>query len=149
MSCWKPHVTVASIVENSGRFLMVEELVRGQRMINQPAGHLEPDETLVDAAARETLEETGWVVEPVALVGIYQWQDPALEDGILRVCFHAQAVKHQAHRPLDEGIIEALWLSPAGLDEHPAQARSPLVRRCIEDFRDGRRFSLDALSALS
>jgi 8-oxo-dGTP pyrophosphatase MutT (NUDIX family) len=150
---WQPDVTVASIVVRDGRLLLVEESVRGELVLNQPAGHLEPDETLIEAARRETLEETGWRVEPTAFVGAYQWKAPVAPDGsagrhYLRMAFAAQAVSHEADRALDEGIVRALWLSPEELLAVRNRHRSPLVWRVVEDYLAGRRFPLDSLNYL-
>jgi 8-oxo-dGTP pyrophosphatase MutT (NUDIX family) len=147
-------VTVATVVVREGRLLVVEESVRGRLVINQPAGHLEPDEALVDAACRETLEETGWTVRPTALVGAYQWKAPADADGnggrhYLRVAIAADAVSHDAARPLDTGIARALWLTPAELESERPRHRSPLVWRVVEDYLAGRRFPLHALAQLA
>jgi len=151
---WQPDVTVATIVVRDGRFLMVEEDVRGVLVLNQPAGHLEPDETLIEAARRETLEETGWEVEPTAFVGAYQWKAPVGADGnrgrhYLRIAFAAELGQHHPHRPLDDGILRALWLSPDELLAEKARHRSPLVWRTVADFLAGRRFPLNALNHVS
>jgi 8-oxo-dGTP pyrophosphatase MutT (NUDIX family) len=151
---WQPDVTVACVVVRDGRLLVVEEQVRGQVVLNQPAGHLEPDESLLDAARRETLEETGWHVEPSAFIGAYQWKSPDLSAGepgrhYLRMAFAADPVSHEADRQLDEGILQALWLSPAQLQAEAARHRSPLVWRVVEDYLGGRRFPLDCLNQLS
>jgi 8-oxo-dGTP pyrophosphatase MutT (NUDIX family) len=148
---WQPDVTVATVVVRDGRLLMVEEDVRGQRVLNQPAGHLEPDESLVEAALRETLEETGWQVRLSAFVGAYQWKAPDDSAGgsgrhYLRMAFAAEPVSHDAARPLDEGIVRALWLTPAELRAESARHRSPLVWRVVEDYLAGRRHPLDALT---
>jgi 8-oxo-dGTP pyrophosphatase MutT (NUDIX family) len=146
---WQPDVTVACVVVRDGRLLVVEEQVRGRIVLNQPAGHLEPDESLIDAARRETLEETGWHVEPTAFIGAYQWKAPA--DGAeqarhyLRMAFAAEPLRHDEGRALDEGIVQALWLTPAELQAQVARHRSPLVWRVVEDFLAGRRHALDAL----
>jgi len=122
--------------------------------LNQPAGHLEPDESLVEAALRETLEETGWDVELTAFIGAYQWKSPA-EDGevsgrhYLRMAFAAEPLRLEAGRALDEGIVQALWLSPEQLHAESARHRSPLVWRVVEDFLAGRRFPLHALAHLA
>ena len=147
---WQPDVTVACVVVRDGRLLVVEEQVRGRVVLNQPAGHLEPDESLVEAARRETLEETGWHVEPTAFIGAYQWKSPdggADDPGrhYLRMAFAADPVRHEAGRALDEGILQALWLSPEQLRAETDRHRSPLVWRVVEDFLAGRRHSLDAL----
>ena len=147
---WQPDVTVACVVVRDGRLLVVEEQVRGQVVLNQPAGHLEPDESLLDAARRETLEETGWHVEPSAFIGAYQWKSPDLsaeEPGrhYLRMAFAAEPLRHEPERGLDEGIVQALWMTPAELREASARHRSPLVWRVVEDYLAGRRHSLAAL----
>jgi 8-oxo-dGTP pyrophosphatase MutT (NUDIX family) len=145
---------VATVVVREGRLLMVEESVGGRLVINQPAGHLEPDEALVAAACRETLEETGWTVQPTAFVGAYQWKAPDAADGsggrhYLRVAIEAEAVSHDPALPLDTGIARILWLTPAELAAERARHRSPLVWRVVEDFLAGRRFPLHALAQLA
>lgn len=143
---WQPDVTVATVVVRDGRLLMVEEKVRGELVINQPAGHLEPDETLVEAALRETLEETGWDVTLTAFIGAYQWKAPADGRHFLRMAFAAEPLHHHSDRPLDEGIVQALWLTPAELAAQSARHRSPLVWQVAEDFLSGRRFPLQVLT---
>jgi 8-oxo-dGTP pyrophosphatase MutT (NUDIX family) len=144
----RPAVTVATVVERDGRYLVVEEHTRGGLKLNQPAGHLEAAESLAAAAARETVEETGWTVEPTALVGIYRWQAP--DDGatFVRFAFAAMAISHDAARPLDEGIVHALWLTYEELVARRAAHRSPLVLRCVEDFRAGRRVPTDLVTEI-
>ncbi len=143
---WQPDVTVATVVVRDGRLLVVEETVGGARVLNQPAGHLEPDESLFDAALRETLEETGWDVELTAFIGAYQWKSPVDGRHFLRMAFAAEPLLHHAGRALDEGIIQALWLTPGELQAESARHRSPLVWRAVEDFLAGRRFPLQALT---
>jgi 8-oxo-dGTP pyrophosphatase MutT (NUDIX family) len=143
---WQPDVTVATVVVRDGRLLVVEEQVRGERVINQPAGHLEPDETLLEAARRETLEETGWDVTLTAFIGAYQWKAPADGRHFLRMAFAAEPLRHHPDRPLDEGILQALWLTPGELAAESARHRSPLVWQVVEDFLAGRRFPLQALN---
>lgn len=145
---WRPDATVATIVERDGRFLFVEERVRGRLVINQPAGHLEPGEALVDAAARETLEETGWIVRPQALVGIYQWTSRHDGASFLRFTFCADAVEQLAGAILDRGIERVLWLSRAELEARREHARSPLVARGVDDWLAGRRIPLDSLQCV-
>lgn len=134
----RPAVTVATVVERDGRFLFVEEHTKSGLRLNQPAGHLEAAESFADAAARETVEETGWTVEPTGLVGIYRWQ---ADDGatFVRFAFAAAPVSHDAARPLDEGIVRAVWLTYEELAARRALHRSPLVMRCVDDYRAGRR----------
>jgi 8-oxo-dGTP pyrophosphatase MutT (NUDIX family) len=145
---WQPDVTVATVVVSDGRLLMVEEAVAGKRVLNQPAGHLEPDESLVEAALRETREETGWDVRLTAFVGAYQWKAPESGRHYLRFAFAAEPVSHDPGRPLDEGIIQALWLAPAELRAQSERHRSPLVWQVVADFLAGRRFPLDLLQHL-
>jgi ADP-ribose pyrophosphatase YjhB (NUDIX family) len=145
---WQPDVTVATVVIREGRLLVVEEEVGGKRVLNQPAGHLEPDEAIVDAAVRETLEETGWTVRLTGFVGAYQWQAPETGRSYLRLAFTAEPVSHDATRPLDAGIVQALWLTPTELRERSEQHRSPLVWRVVADALAGRRLPLEAVSAL-
>lgn len=136
----RPTVTVATIVERDGRFLVVEEETRNGTELNQPAGHLEAGETLPAAAIRETLEETGWHVSPTALVGVYRWQSPSDGATFVRFAFAADARRHDAARPLDDGIIRALWLTYEDLAAQRRRHRSPLVLRCVDDYRAGRRW---------
>lgn len=145
---WRPDATVATIVERDGRFLFVEERVRGRLVLNQPAGHLEPGESLVAAAVRETLEETGWIVRPQALVGIYQWTSPADGAAFLRFTFCAEALRQLADAVLDVGIERVLWLTRDELEARGAQARSPLVARGVDDWLAGRRLPLEALQCI-
>jgi 8-oxo-dGTP pyrophosphatase MutT (NUDIX family) len=145
---WQPDVTVATIVVRDGALLMVEEAVSGRRVLNQPAGHLEPEESLVAAAIRETLEESGWDVVPTALVGLYQWKSPLDGRHFLRVAMAADPVRHHAGRALDEGILRALWMSPSELRAAVDRHRSPLVWRAVEDYLAGSRHPLSVLSHL-
>ena len=144
----RPVTTVATIVERDGAFLLVEEETRAGVRINQPAGHLEAGETLVAAAIRETLEETGYHVTPTALVGIYRWQTPVTGATFIRFAFAANVVSHEPHRTLDEGILRAFWLSYDDLRASRDQHRSPLVLRCVDDFRAGVVRPLDFVTEL-
>ncbi|TWI03810.1 ADP-ribose pyrophosphatase YjhB (NUDIX family) [Luteimonas cucumeris] len=146
---WQPDVTVATVVLHDGRLLCVEERVNGGLVINQPAGHLEPDESLADAALRETREETGWDVRLTSFVGAYQWKAPETQRHYLRFAFAADAVFHDPQRPLDEGIVQALWLTPAELQARQASHRSPLVWRVVDDYLAGRRYPLDLARQLA
>ncbi len=150
---WQPDVTVAAVVLHAGRLLCVEERIGGRLVLNQPAGHLEPGETLHEAVVREALEETGWRIRPIGWIGSYQWQAPAQSDGrqgryYLRTAFAAEALTHDPLRPLDDGIVQALWLSPEQLLAERARHRSPLVWRVIEDYLAGQCFPLHAVAAL-
>ena len=133
---------------------MVEERVQGQLVLNQPAGHLEPDESLVAAALRETLEETGWQVRLTAFIGAYQWKAPGVGADVdgrhyLRMAFAAEPLRQEADRALDEGIVRALWMTPGELQADAPRHRSPLVWRVVEDFLSGSRHSLDTLHLIA
>lgn len=129
-----PRITVASVVPDGDRFLFVEEQVRGRLVINQPAGHLEPDEQLTQAAIRETLEETGWHIELTGLLAVYHWPDPPDRKPVLRFTFVGRALDHDYTRTLDRGIVRALWLTADELDRQASRLRSPLVHRSLVDF---------------
>ncbi|MBY0440454.1 MAG: NUDIX hydrolase [Burkholderiales bacterium] len=139
---WKPNVVVAAIVERDGRFLLIEEETSTGLRLNQPAGHWDPGETLLDAVARETLEESAYHFTPTALVGIYSL--PLADTGItyLRFAFTGEITGHEPGRALDTGIVRALWQTPdeirAGRDRH----RSPLLLECVEDYLAGCRYPL-------
>ncbi|WP_417662157.1 NUDIX hydrolase [Pseudomonas sp.] len=142
---WQPHITVATVVEDNGRFLLVEEHAEGRQVFNQPAGHLEANETLNQAALRETLEETGWEVELTAVTGIYLYTAPSNGVTYQRVCFAAKPITHHPELPLDDGIIGPQWLTRDELAAQPERWRSELVLRCIDDYIAGERFSLTLL----
>jgi len=133
------------VVERAGRFLLVEEhTVRG-RLLNQPAGHLDPGESLTEAVAREILEETAYIFKPTALLGVYQYHHPDDEVTYLRFAFTGEITGHEAGRVLDEGIIHAVWLAPDEIRREALRHRSPLVMRCIDDYLAGRRYPLAVL----
>jgi 8-oxo-dGTP pyrophosphatase MutT (NUDIX family) len=146
---WNPEVTVAAIVEREGRFLMVEERSAGRLVLNQPAGHLEDRETLVDAVIRETREETAWRFTPAALIGTYLWRNPDNERTFLRFAFCGSVDDHAPEQPLDTGIVRAVWLSHEQLLAQPGRLRSPLVLRCLDDYLRGMRQPLESVAALS
>lgn len=144
------HVTVACVVERDGRYLLVEESIGGDALVlNQPSGHWEPGETLIEGAVREALEETGWDVEPVALLGVYEFKPDELPYGFLRFAFVAKALRHHPERALDTGIARALWLTPEELRAAAARHRSPMVLRAVEDHRAGQRYPLELLAHLT
>ncbi|MEZ5585276.1 MAG: NUDIX hydrolase [Candidatus Competibacteraceae bacterium] len=145
---WTTHVTVATVVENSGRFLMVEESIEGRSLYNQPAGHLENNETLLAAAVRETREETAWDIELKALVGIYQWRHPDNGDTFVRFSFAAVRRQHHPEQLLDSGIQRALWLTRDEIADLQNQWRSPMVMRCVDDYLAGSRYPLNLLTSL-
>jgi 8-oxo-dGTP pyrophosphatase MutT (NUDIX family) len=151
---WQPDVTVATVVVRDGRLLCVEERVNGRIVINQPAGHLEPDESLADAALRETREETGWDVRLTAFIGAYQWKAPTQPDGsggrhYLRFAFAADPVRLDPARTLDEGIVRATWMTPDELTAASDRHRSPLVWQAVADYLAGRRQALSLLQQVS
>jgi ADP-ribose pyrophosphatase YjhB (NUDIX family) len=146
---WKPDVTVAAIVEREGRFLLIEEHVGNRLVINQPAGHLEHNETLVSAAVRETLEETAWTFVPEAVSGVYLWQHPERNVSFLRVTFTGHVTVHHPERRLDRGIRRTLWLSREEVAQRAEHLRSPMVLQCIDDHLAGQRFPLDLLTHIS
>ena len=145
---WAPRVTVATVVSRAGQLLLVEEEKAGRRVLNQPAGHLDPGESLVEAAVRETLEETGWEVALTAFIGAYQWK---AETGrhYLRFAFSADPVRHLPDRALDDGFVQAVWLTPAELQAQADRHRSPLVWRVVQDYLAGRRSPLSTLQHIA
>lgn len=145
---WRPDLTVAAIVQREDRFLMVEEQVQGALVLNQPAGHVEDGESILDAAVRETLEETAWRFVPRHLLGIYLWRNPASGHSILRVAICGDVDSHDAGRQLDTEIVAARWMTRGEMLASPARLRSPLVLRCIDDHLAGQRHALDALRYL-
>ena len=143
---WKPSVTVAAVVERDGSFLLVEEEADGRRVYNQPAGHWEPGETLVDACVRETLEETAWRCEPRQLVGVYRWHYAPADNTFLRFTFACVPLGLDASRQLDREIVRAVWLTADEIRTLAPVHRSPLVMRCIDDFIAGQRWPLEVIT---
>ena len=143
---WRPDVTVAAVIEREQRFLLIEEHVGDRLVINQPAGHLEANESFADAVIREALEETAWTFVPDAVSGIYLWAHPERNLTYLRVTFCGQVIKHHSERRLDRGIRRTLWLTRDELAQRQAQLRSPMVLKCVDDYLAGARYPLDMLS---
>lgn len=142
---WTPHATVAAIVEDDkGRFLLVEEHSAGRIVFNQPAGHIEEDEPVLQALKREALEETGWEVQPQHFLGVYTYKAPANGVTYFRFCYAANPVRRVTEQ-LDTGIIAAHWLPLEEIRKLGNRLRSPLVLECIEDYRNGRRYPLDVV----
>ena len=146
---WKPHVTVAAVIERDGKFLLVEEETDSGIRYNQPAGHLECREALVDAVIREVLEETGCTFAPQYLIGVYNWRNEAKDLTYLRFAFGGEVVAHDAQRQLDAGIIAAHWLSLDEIQAVQARLRSPMVMRCMNDYLSGQRCPLELLKDLA
>ena len=142
---WKPNVTVAAVVMRDGKFLLVEEETEAGLAFNQPAGHLEAGESLIDPVVRETLEETAYHFKPTHLVGIYNWKHPVKDVTYLRFAFGGELLGHEAGRPLDDGIVAARWLELDEVKATQARHRSPLILRCIEDLLAGKSYPLDLL----
>ncbi|MCC6203116.1 MAG: NUDIX hydrolase [Gammaproteobacteria bacterium] len=142
---WAAHVTVAAIVERDGRFLVVEERIDGQLLFNQPAGHLEASESLVEACVREVREETGWTVEPTGIVGWYQYHSNTINVTYIRTAFAARALAGDPHAPLDHGIVAAHWLDLTELEATRERHRSPLVLACVRDYLAGDRYPLSSV----
>ena len=143
---WKPHVTVAAVIERDGKFLLVEEHTPQGLRFNQPAGHLEAHESLFDAAVRETLEESAYHFVPTHLTGIYRWHGAEANRTYLRFAFAGKLAGYEEHRALDTGIVCALWLSLDEIRATQSRHRSPLVLRCIEDYLAGHRYPLELIT---
>lgn len=147
---WKPSVTVAAVMEREGRYLLVEEHTAQGLRWNTPAGHLEPGETPLQGAVREALEETAHPFTPSALLGVYMAAGPDAQGHSvtwLRFAYCGTAGPRDDSRPLDSGIVRAVWLTPAEIEACRALHRSPLVWRCVQDHLAGRRYSLDTVVA--
>lgn len=143
---WRPDLTVAALVERDGRFLLVEERINGVLMLNQPAGHVEQHESIVQACIREGLEETGYHIRPTELVGIYQWTPPERSHmTYLRFAFVAEVTGQEEGYQLDTGIERPVWLTYEEVAARRAQHRSPLILAGIDDFLAGRRYPLAAI----
>ncbi len=143
---WKPNVTVAALIERDGRFLLVEEETDDGLRFNPPAGHLDQGESLVAACAREALEETAWSFRPTALVGVYQWPRPTGDITYLRFAFCGELGEHHPGRPLDAGILRAVWMTPDEIRASAARHRSPLVWQCVADCLAARRHPLELIT---
>jgi 8-oxo-dGTP pyrophosphatase MutT (NUDIX family) len=144
----QPEITVAAVAEDQGRFLVVEERIDDQLVFNQPAGHVEHGETLLEAVIREAREETAWHFEPQSLLGAYLWRSPASGRFTLRFAFTGTVSDHKPEQPLDKGIVTTHWLTRSQLMERERRLRSPLVLRCVDDYLGGARQSLETVAGL-
>jgi len=143
---WKPHTTVAAMVERDGKFLLVKEKVKGEIVFNQPAGHLNPGESLIEAVIRETLEETQYEFTPTGLQGIYRLvPDNNPNTTYIRYLFRGNIGKNLNGR-LDDGIISAEWMSYDEIQSCHKFHRSPLVSQCIEDYLHKQPYPLDIIN---
>jgi 8-oxo-dGTP pyrophosphatase MutT (NUDIX family) len=144
---WTPHITVAAIIESEQRFLLIEEESDGLTVFNQPAGHWDEGETLIEAVARETLEESAWHFEPQGIVGIYQYTSPTNQTTYLRICYSGKHHSHAPDRALDTGILRTVWLTRDEIANLP-NLRSPMVLRCIDDYLAGKPYPLSLMTQL-
>ncbi len=143
---WKPNVTVAAVIEQNGKYLLVEEIPRGAEIkLNQPAGHLEAGESILQACSREVLEETGHSFRPEVLTGIYHWTCASNGTTYLRFTFSGRITGFDPARKLDTGIVRATWFSIEEIREKQAIHRTPLVMQCITDYLAGKNYPLDIL----
>jgi ADP-ribose pyrophosphatase YjhB (NUDIX family) len=143
---WKPNVTVAAVLEQDGRFLLVEEQTERGLLFNQPAGHWEPGETLAAGAAREVLEESACEFEPQHLLGVYRWHSAASDTTYLRFAFTGRILAHHPERKLDKGIVRTVWMTLDEMRATRARHRSPLILRCTEDYLAGKRYPLELIT---
>jgi 8-oxo-dGTP pyrophosphatase MutT (NUDIX family) len=144
----RPDVTVAAIAETDGRFLVVEERINRRLLFNQPAGHVEPGETLLAAVVREAREETAWRFEPQALLGVYLWRNPTNRREVLRFAFTGRVSDHDPAQRLDRCIVATHWLTRQELETRQPRLRSPMVLRCVHDYLAGQRSPLDGIAQL-
>ncbi len=145
---WKPNVIVVAIIEKDGKFLLVEEETADGIRFNQPAGHLEDGETLLDGVQREAWEETAHRFEPTGLLGVYHWKHPGKDITYLRFAFTGEVTAFDAAQPLDAGILRAVWMTPDEIRATRGQHRSPQVLTCVEHYLAGQRFPLSVLTHL-
>lgn len=146
---WSAHVTVAAIVEQEGKFLLIEEETDRGNRFNQPAGHLEDNESLFDAVIRETQEESAYRFTPTALLGIYQWKHEHNNSTYLRFAYIGSVSDHQPNQPLDSGILRSVWMTIEEIREKAMLMRSPQVLMCCEDYLKGQSFPLETVIHLT
>ena len=144
---WKPHVTVAAVIEKNHRFLLVEEETSNGLAFNQPAGHLEENEDLISAVKREVCEETAWQFDPLNVVSIQLWRRNPDAPSFLRVCFSGQCHSYNPNQKLDEGIITTHWLTREEILSKHQQLRSPLVLKSVDQYLSGEHYHLTLLQS--
>jgi 8-oxo-dGTP pyrophosphatase MutT (NUDIX family) len=145
---WKPNTTVAAIVEQNGKFLLVEEVTDRGNRYNQPAGHLEEGETLLQAVIRETMEESAYEFTPEALLGVYHWKHSHNETTYLRFAFIGKVGIHYPMQELDDGIVQAVWMDIDEMRDKAGLMRSPQVLMCVEDYLAGKSYPLEVVTHL-
>ena len=143
---WKPNVTVAAVIEQNGKFLLVEEHTSQGLKFNQPAGHLEANESILQAVIRETREESAYDFEPEHLVGVYRWHANTSNTTYLRFAYSGHILSHHAEQALDKGIVRAVWMSVEEIRATVSRHRSPLILQCVEDYLAGKRYPLDLVT---
>lgn len=143
---WKPNVTVAAIIEQEGKFLLVEEHTAQGLKLNQPAGHLEANESLQHAVVREAREESAYDIEPQFLVGVYRWHATNSDTTYLRFAYHGKIVNFHPDQKLDEGIVRTVWMTPDEIRASVPHHRSPLILQCVEDYLAGKRYPLELVT---
>ncbi|MDD5276066.1 MAG: NUDIX hydrolase [Methylovulum sp.] len=144
---WKPHVTVAAIIERGQRFLLVEEETPHGLQLNQPAGHFEENEDLIAAVKREVYEESAWQFEPEHIISIQLWRRNPDYPTFLRVCFSGDCHSYNPNQPLDDGIVATHWLTRDEIVQQRARLRSPLVLIGIDEYLNGQRYPLSLLKS--
>lgn len=141
-------LTVSAVVESAGRYLLVEEYVTGQVVLNQPGGHIEAGESPEEALIREVLEETGCHVACGELIGVYLWIHPQTRQQFLRIVFVAEYLDADDSRKLDDGVVARRWMTREDIESSGKPLRSPVVMRCLHDYESGRRQSDAVLSGM-
>ena len=144
---WIPHITVASVIEEDKKYLLVEEYVQELVVLNQPAGHLEENETIIEACAREVLEETAYKVRVDYLIGIYQERERNSLDMWLRFCFKCTVENEIIDRKLDKNIIRKVWLNKDDIVNPRYNLRSNMVLKCINDYESGQRYPNEVIQS--
>ena len=143
---WKPNVTVAAVIEQDGRFLLVEEHTSQGLRLNQPAGHWEANESLLQAVVREALEESAYDIQPEHLIGVYRWHAEKSAITYLRFAYSGRILAHHAGLALDKGIVRTLWMTPDEIRATVSRHRSPLILQCVEDYLAGKRYPLELIT---
>ena len=143
---WKPNVTVAAVIERDGKFLLVEEHTSQGLKFNQPAGHLEANESLLQAVVREAREESAYEFEPEHLIGVYRWHATSSDTTYLRFAYSGRILAHHPEQALDKGIVRAVWLSLEEIRSSVSNHRSPLILQCVEDYLAGKRYPIELIT---